>query len=60
VFLFETWIKEGLFKLRMTIFVAHKGQKTAYFAITYFGRIGKASPLIVLIPTQKFSIVSCG
>ena len=37
----------------LTIFVVHGGQKTAYFAISLFGKIWTDSLRILLCPTQK-------
>jgi hypothetical protein len=49
----ETWDISRPNRVRLTIFVAHKGRKTAYFAISLFGKIWTASLRILLNPMQK-------
>lgn len=39
--------------MRLTLFVVHGGQKTAYFAISLFGKVWTDSLRIQLSPMQK-------
>jgi len=53
VFTSKTWNEQRPNKLRLTIFVAREGEKAAYFAISFFGRIGSDSLPRLLSGTQK-------